>query len=151
METQKLIIIDLSDLRKASDNRNYFVATFSSGFGQKVVKRTFWEQFKKDAAGNNLTEKYWERGSYDQAMGLLSSGEAIEGNRVTRTVEPYMIGEGENQRSVNTYTTVVFPGESVESVFTAADHNIVDTESGEILKKKAILSAGVTKKVSAEA
>lgn len=151
METQKLMLVDLSDLREASDKRNYFVATFSSGFGQKIAKRTFWQQFVKDAAGNNTEKKYWERGSYEQAQSLLKSGEAIEGNRVTRTVEPYMIGEGENQRSVNTYTSIVFPGETIEAVFAAADHKLVDTDSGEIIVPKAILSAGKTANVGAEA
>lgn len=125
-------LVELSELRTAKDGRNFFVAGFRAGFGQRAVKRTFWEQFKKDADGNNTEEKYWERASYKEALELLKTGEIIDARRVTHTVEPYAISDN----MVNQYSTVVFPDENEVVVFSNQNHPIVDQETGEVLGKK---------------
>lgn len=155
MKTQLLKLVELSDLRTASDERQYFVAGFQPAFGQRLVRRTFWQQFKRDSKTGMLTpQKYWERGSYEDAKALLESGEMVEGMKITRTVSPYKINEGtENEREVSTYSTIVFPDENILSVFSAAGHEIIDSDSGEVLNpKKAILApanAGVNENAKA--
>lgn len=138
MKTLKLIAI--SDLRTAKDGRDYFVASFRAGFGQRPVKRTFWQQFERDAKTQEKTEhKYWERASYTDAVALLKSGEAIEGEKVTAVVETYILGENE----VSTFSTVIFPDEKAENVFAAQNHPMVDEQTGELLspkKVKAVIS-----------
>lgn len=134
-----LKVIAVSDLRTAKDGRNYFVATFRPGFGQRSVKRTFWEQFDRDAkTGAQLTTKYWERASHEDALAYLQSGELIVGEKVTAVVEKYLVGDNE----VNTYSTVIFPDELAERVFDNQNHPMVNEETGESItfKKKAVLS-----------
>lgn len=129
-------LVALSSVMEAKDGRNYYVATFSAGFGQKVVKRTFWQQFRNDPkTGLPTEEKYWERGSYEEAKALLKSGEAIEGSKITRNVETYSIGE----RDVNTYSTVIFPDENEYTLFNSQNHPIVN-EDGEVVKPKVVLT-----------
>lgn len=142
---QMLVLVGMSEVKEASDGRKYFTAEFSSGFGQRPVRRNFWEQYRKDAQGNILS-KYWERGTPEQALKLLESGEKIEGSIITHDVQEYEIGE----RKVSTYTTVVFPGENVEKVFQNANHPILDKATGEV-KEKAILSKKSEVSVAAEA
>ncbi len=143
---KSLKIVEVSAERVASDERKYFVATLSSGFGQKPVKRTFWQQFKKDEKNVNIpNSQYWERGSHSEALALMKSGELIEGEKVTRTVKPYAIGEGENSRMVDTYTTVIFPGETVDNVFAANDKEIIDLTTGQIVNETAILARNKSK------
>ena len=136
-------IVEVSATKVAKDGRHFFTAGFRAGFGQKIAKRTFWQQFKRDANGNNTDELYWERATPDEAMALMKSGELVEATKETRTVESYEVGNN----LVNSYTTIVFPDERVEAVFAAQDHSIVDEESGEVLfphlkrKAKAVISA----------
>jgi len=136
---KQLTIIAVGPTLTATDGRMYFNVDFSAGFGQKKVSRLFWEQYKRDAKTGLPTEaKSWERGSPEQATALMLSGGTVEGEKVTRKVAPYVIGEN----TVDSYSTLLFPGENIVSVFAAAKHNIIDEETGEILgKQKAILAS----------
>lgn len=134
-----LIVVDVSEVKEAKDGRSYFTVSFSPGYFQKIVKRTFWEQFKRDPKTGELTnETYWERITPEQAEMLKRTGEPIEGRKATNTVESYIIGENE----VDQYSTVVFPDENEVTVFAAAGHPILDEETGELKQpKKAVISA----------
>jgi len=136
----QLKLIAVSELRTAKDGRNFFVATFRPGFGQRSVKRTFWEQFVRDSKTQALTDnKEWERASYEEALGFIKSGELIDGEKITAKVEKYILGENE----VDTYSTVVFPDEIAEKVFENQNHPMVNEETGELIitkKKKAIIA-----------
>lgn len=141
-ENSTLTLVGMSEVKTASDGRQFFTAEFSPGFGQLRAKRNLWEQFKKDPkTGLPTQEKYWERGTPAEAHALIKSGAPIAGAKVTRKVEKYTIGSGETAREVDQYSTVVFPGESIVNVFASANHNIVDEETGEILGKKSAVLA----------
>jgi hypothetical protein len=146
METRKingsLRIVEVGDLRTAEDGRQFFTIGMRAGFGQKVAYRNLWQQFKKDADGIELEPKvaYWERGSREDAIALMKSGEIVEGRKVTHTVETYQIGEN----VVSTYSTIVFADENEVTVFNQAGHPIVDTATGELIegaRRKAVISA----------
>lgn len=134
-------LIAKTETRKAKDGRSYFVATFRPGLGQRTVNRTFWEQFKV-VNGVKTDELYWERLSPEEAADAITSKEKIEGVKVTKTVEPYILGD----KTVNSYSVVMFPDENVITLFASQNHPIVDQETGEILGKKvkAVISATTT-------
>src|SRR6185369_14845464 len=116
-----------------SDGRKYFQIGLSAGFGQAEVKTLIWETFKNDSKTSlPTTEKEWKRGNYADAKAAMESGETIDARIVTHKVEPYMIRDN----SVNTYTTVVFADQKEEAVFAAANHPILDEETGELIGKK---------------
>lgn len=140
-----LTLTGVSNTRTAKDGRDYFVATFRPGFGQKEVRRTFWQQFRRDPSTNEILHdaqdqpiKYWERASPEEAKALLASGEMIQGDKVTAQVEAYQLGD----RMVSQYSTAVFPDEKAERVFENQNHPMVDTKTGELIisKKKAVIS-----------
>lgn len=135
-----LVAIGMSSVRTAKDNRQYFVGELRPGLGQRSVKRTFWEQFKKDAKtneiivdANGVQEKYWERASPEEFAAAISEKIAIEGKKVTATVESYTLGD----KVVNTFSTAIFPDEKAELVFANQLHPMVDEATGELLLKKA--------------
>jgi hypothetical protein len=130
-------IIAMSDVRTAKDGRNYFVAEFRPSLGQRVVKRTFWEQFVRDAKTQvvDKTKKFWERMSPTECKEAIASGEAIIGEKITHTVEPYELGD----KLVDSYSTVIFPDENAYTLFANQNHPIVDAD-GVIHKKKAVLA-----------
>lgn len=136
MEQKGLKITAVSEVRTASDNRNYFLCTFSAGFGQKEHSIPMWEVFKRDPkTGENTQEKKWERGSPSQAKAAMEAGVLIGGRVVTNKVESYILNEGtKNERKVDTYTTIVFDDQNEIVVFANANHNI-RTEEGELLGK----------------
>lgn len=136
-QVEEVQLISLSDVRTATDGRLYFVAEFRPGFGQRSVKRTFWQQFRRDAKGVATKEVYWDRATPAEAKALKESGEKIEGRKVTHTVEKYLIGDN----TVSTYSTIVFPDEREEVVFFNQNHPIVDEVSGEV-----VIPAGSTKR-----
>lgn len=123
-------LVAMSDVRTATDGRQYFIGTFRPGFGQRLVNRTFWQQFKL-IGGVRTEEKFWERASPSEAEALINSGESIEAIKITRNVETYEIAG----RPVNTYSTVLFPDENEVTLFAAQNHPIVN-EHGEVLGKR---------------
>lgn len=135
----QLRVVERSEVKLAKDGRSYFTATLSAGFGQKNVSRNFWQQYRRDPkTGLPTNVLYWERGTPQMADQLIASQETIEGSIEMRKVVPYEIGENK----VDTYTTVVFPGENIEAVFAGANHNIVDESTGEVKGKvRAVLSS----------
>jgi hypothetical protein len=142
METQKtLTIVAVGELKEAKDTRNYFSITLSPGFGLKPHSINMWEIFLRDKDNNPiLDQKKWERGSREEAMAAMKAGIPIAASVVTRTVEPYVIREG--QEPVTKYTTVVFGDQDEVKVFANAGHPILDEESGELLGvKKAVLGS----------
>lgn len=94
-----------------TDGRAYLIGEFESPenpFGG-VVRRMIAQQF------NSANEPYWK---VNLAGIRASIGKVVAGDIITKTVEPYEIGE----RTVNTYTAVVFAHENVETVFRNAGH-----------------------------
>lgn len=125
-------IVQVSDVRTAKDGRDFFVATFRPGFGQRLVNRTFWEQYKTDPkTGERTQEKYWERATPEDALALLKSKERIEAKKITRSVEEYTIGEN----TVTKYSTVMFPDEDEITLFQQQNHPILDELTGEVYKR----------------
>lgn len=132
-----LKLVSMSEVQTAKDNRQFFVGTFSPGFGQLKVKRIMWEQFIRDSkTGLPTDKKQWERGTPAEAKVLIASGELIEGKKVTHKVAPYVLGTGENARTVDTYSTVVFADENEITVFANANHPILDESTGQLLGAK---------------
>lgn len=147
-----LKIKSVGELKTASDNRQYYAVEFSAGFGQKNISRNIFETFKTDSkTGLPTQEKVWSRGTREEALAQMRLGHEVEAQKVTKTVEPYMIGEN----TVNSYSTVVFADEKIESVFASANHPILNEETGELIgaKKKALLGtapkAAIDEKVEA--
>jgi len=134
-----LTIVNVSSVRTAKDTRAYFIAEFSAGFGQRAVARTFWQQFKRDPKTGEKTDVlYWERATPEQALEYMKSKTPIDGEKITRNVEPYMIGD----RSVSTYSTVKFPDENEFQLFSQQNHPIVDEDGvlHDFRTKKVILA-----------
>lgn len=124
MSQAKFKVLERSEVREAKDGRKYFVLTARPGFGQKQVKRTFWQQFKT-VLGLKTKEVYWERASPEEADALIKSGEPMEARKVTHFVEPYPI-DGRMQK---TYSTMMFPDELDEvSFFANQNHPIMDED-----------------------
>lgn len=132
-----LKLVSMSEVRTASDGRQFFTGSFSPGFGQLKVKRNMWEQFIRDSkTGLPTDKKQWERGTPAEAKALIASGELIEGRKVTHKVAPYVLGSGDNARTVDTYSTVVFADENEITVFANANHPILDESTGQLLGAK---------------
>lgn len=140
-------LISRTEVRTAKDGRQFFVGTFRPGFGQRLVNRTFWQQFKQ-IAGVRTEEKFWERASPEEADQLIKTGEVIEAKKVTNNVETYEIAG----KPVNTYSTILFPDENEITLFAAQNHPIV-SEHGEVLGKKKVVNlapAGTMEKETAK-
>ena len=97
----------------AEDGRQYLIAEFSdpsNPFGG-IKRRTISQQFNSNGVA------VWNVNLDDIRKCI---GQPIEGRVVTHTVPSYTIGD----RTVNTYTTVVFAHESETTVFKNAGHEI---------------------------
>lgn len=107
----------LSDDKKfnvTSDGRLYLIAEFENPdnpFGG-VVRRTIAQQFAADG-----TTPVWKV-NIESIRSFV--GKTLAGEVVTKSVPAYVIGE----RTVTSYTTVVFAHENVETVFRNAGHEI---------------------------
>jgi hypothetical protein len=142
-----LKIRSVGNVKTASDGRQYFQVGFSAGIGQKEVTRLIWEEFKRDSGtGLPIDEKVWKRGNHKDFMDAMKAGELVQGEIVSRKVESYEIRE----TKVDSYTAIVFADEKVEAVFAAANHPILDEETGELIGKKqpktAVLATRMTEK-----
>lgn len=146
---EQLMIKEVGQIAVAKDKREFFPVVFSAGFGQKDRVRNIFQDFKRDAKGNPTEERIWNRGTREQAIALMQAKTPIAGSIVTRKVKSYRLNE--TGPELNTYTTVLFPGENEVSVFAGAGHNIV-TEDGEILGKEkvSIASAPAVAEATAE-
>jgi hypothetical protein len=134
---QEARIVSVSELKTASDSRQFFTIGLSVGFGQKIRTKNIFQIFKKDAQGNNTEEVVWDRGTREEALALKASGATIPCRFVSHRVEEYSLPG--NSAPLSTYTAVVFPDENEVTVFAANGHNIV-TDDGEVLgNKRAIL------------
>jgi hypothetical protein len=94
-----------------SDGRFYLMGEFENPenpFGG-IVRRMIAQQF--DSTG----EPYWK---VNLAGIKASIGKVVAGSIETHEVEPYEIGD----RTVNTYTAVVFAHENLTTVFRNAGH-----------------------------
>jgi len=102
----------VGDLRTASDNRQFYAATFqdATNIFAPTSSRMFWQQ--KNAEGVCS----WKGADHAQATKAI--GSSIPGAIVTREVQPYMIGD----RSVKFYTCVVLANEAVEKTFNSLGH-----------------------------
>lgn len=153
LEFSEMTILSRSEVKEASDGRSYFTAQISPGFGLKISARNFWQQFKRDALGMPTNIKVWERVTPELADTYIESGKSFLAAKVTETVEPYTIGEGESARPVDTYSTILFKDEDAVKVFAAAGHRILDKKTGELLgneRKKAVLASEGAKSTAPE-
>lgn len=149
-----LTAIGMSSVRTAKDGREYFVGEFRPGLGQRSVKRTFWEQWRRDGKTNEIIkdaegiqQKYWDRADPKEFALAIAEKTAIEGNKVTAVVEAYTLGD----KVVNTFSTAIFPDEKAEVVFSNQFHPMIDQETGEVLLKKEPKKAVLFKKEEEEA
>jgi len=103
-------------LNQTSDGRGYCMATFSDPSNPFAVTRSRVLQQQMDNDGN----PQWRTATPAQLKSWI--GKQIPGEFVTRTVETYSV----NGRDCNTYTAVVLKGESVETIFRSAGHELVN-------------------------
>lgn len=129
----QLTIRSISEVKEASDTRKYFTLKLAAGLGQAEHTRNIFEDFVRDAEGNNTSTKVWKRGTYAEFKAAMEAGEKIEGAIETRKVETYKIREN---AMVDSYTCIVFADEKVEAVFAANNHPILDEQTGELIGKK---------------
>jgi hypothetical protein len=113
-------VIDAEDgiegkLNQTSDGRGYYIAVFADPFNPFGVTRTRVMQQQKDSAGTAV----W-RGPSPRDLSAWV-GKQVPGEFITRTVEPYSIGD----TTAASYTTVVLKNEVIGTVFRQAGHNIV--------------------------
>jgi len=113
-------VVDAEDgvdgkLNQTSDGRGYFIAEFADPFNPFAVTRTRVMQQQKDSAGNGV----WRGPSPSQLKSWV--GKQVPGEFVTRSVEPYSIGD----TTATSYTTVVLKNEVISTVFRQSGHNIV--------------------------
>ena len=104
-------------------SRKYYTAYFSDAanpFG-KVAQRNFFQVHNADG-----TEASWKTADPEKTASFI--GRTIPGEIVTRKVAPYEL----NGKMVNSYTTIVLKGETVESVFKQQNHSLV-SESAPIV------------------
>lgn len=107
-----------------SDDRFYLMGEFenpSNPFGG-VVRRMIAQQF--DSAGT----PYWK---VNLAGIRASIGKVIAGDIVTAKCEPYEISD----RTVDSYTAVVFAHENVETVFRNAGHSMITSAIEETVEE----------------
>lgn len=155
LEFNEMTITSRTEVKKATDGRGYFTAQISPGFGLRNAARNFWQQFKRDALGMPTNILQWERVTPEQADAYIESGKSFLAAKVTETVEPYTIGEGESAREVDTYSTILFKDEDAVKVFASAGHRILDKSTGELLgaerkPKTPILASKEAKEVAPE-
>ena len=106
-------------LNQTSDGRGYCMATFSDPSNPFAVTRSRVLQQQMDADGN----PQWRTATPAQLKSWI--GKQIPGEFVTRTVEPYTV----NGRDCTTYTAVVLKGESIETIFRSAGHELITADS----------------------
>lgn len=109
----------------AKDGRAYYSAEFSNPLNPfaKTVKRNFWQQFQTDAEGNKTP--IW-RGA-DPATVKPFVGKTIPGFFANEKVEQYNISiPGQEDRTANTYPTVVLDGENMASVYKSVGHPLAE-------------------------
>jgi len=128
----QLTIRSISEVKEASDTRKYFTLKLAAGLGQAEHTVNIFEDFVRDAEGNNTTAKVWKRGTYAEFKKAMDAGEKIEGSIVTAKVEPYKIREN----MVDSATYIVFADQKAEAVFASNNHPILDEETGELISKK---------------
>lgn len=111
-----LTILNIGEVKTAKDDRDYYGVEFKDSANpfSKPAKRIIFQ--RTTAAGN-----VWDANPADIAK---LKGKAIPGAIVSKQVPEYSIvtSDGE-ERTVNTYTTVVFGHENELSVFKSAGHD----------------------------
>lgn len=145
----QLKIRSVSEVKEAKDQRKYFTLKLSAGLGQAEHTRNIFEEYVRDSdTGLSTDKKAWKRGTYQEFMEAMKSGEKVEGEIATRKVAPFKIREN----LVDTYTCIVFADEKVESVFASNNHPILDEQTGELIgaKKAKVILATDESKVEAK-
>lgn len=143
------IVTSMSEVNTASDNRLYYVIgardVLPNGLFnpfQREAKRVVWQQYQRDADGAIITDDNGDKLSewvigHPKLVKPLVGKVPVTGDIVTMAVEPYTIpgvdkDGNKMDRVVNTYTTIVFPRENVETVFRNAGHPIIsETDASE--------------------
>lgn len=104
-------------LNETSDGRKYYMVECADGSNPFAPSRQRMIAQQVNANG----EAYWPAGSPSDVRKFV--GKVIEGARfVTKTVAPYAVQD----RTVNTYTAIVFGHENEETVFKNAGHPIME-------------------------
>jgi hypothetical protein len=104
-------------LNETSDGRKYYMTEWADGSNPFAPTR----QRMIAQQVNSNGEAVWTAGSPDDVKRFI--GKSVDGVKmVTKTVAPYQVGD----RTVTTYTAIVFPHENVETVFRNAGHAIME-------------------------
>lgn len=115
-------------------NRQYYTVEFGNADNPFLRTRSlnFWQQHinRKNAAGELETVCEW-RGADPKTIKTMV-GKTVRGAIVEGNVEPYTLnvtkGGVEEERTITTFTTVVFEGELPESVFKRQGHPLASVE-----------------------
>lgn len=125
----KIFITGMSEVKEAKDGRKYYVLSASQAIDfdgkaiadpfSPIAKRTIWQQFtaksSEDLDRNDINPE-WKSGNPELVAKVI--GLPITGQIVTEEVADYVI----NERTVNKYTTIVFPKETIDNVFKNSGH-----------------------------
>lgn len=112
----KLLLISMSDVKTATDGRQYYQAIFqdqSNPFSD-ARSRMFW-------SGANAV---WTGGN-PATIAPLVGKLVLEGEIMTLDVAPYTIGD----KTVSSYTCVVFKGELPSKVFKSSGHELASVSA----------------------
>jgi hypothetical protein len=116
-------------INQGTDGRKYYLAEFEDPENPFNPTRLRVVAQNSDSQGNGV----WRVPAPKRMMTF--KGKEIPAGIVTQYVEPYVV----NDRTVETYTTVVFKHEIVEQVFERAGHTIVGVDSDVTITKDADL------------
>ena len=135
-----LKITALSAAKESKDGRNYKTVTFHQMLqnGNKLMPTTMtrainvWETGPMESKGDALYP-------------FLAKGLEVPGTICQEKTEEYIIGEGDNARTVDYATEVIFYGENKERVFSKNGHTLASDASSEEASAVAnVLDANMT-------
>lgn len=117
-----LQIVEVRDVKEASDGRSYITVGFKSQkfmgnvpilSNEPVRYRNFWEEGPNGGKGDSLFH-------------TAKKGALVEGSIHTRKVVPYEIVSSDGEvKEVDQYTLVKFPHENIVTAFKNAGHELV--------------------------
>ena len=129
-------VVDSADgingkLNETSDGRKYYMTEWADGSNPFAPTRQRMIAQQVNANG----EAIWSAGAPADVRKFI--GKTVEGVKmITKTVAPYQVGD----RTVTTYTAVVFPHENVETVFRNSGHPIMEAATTVVAANTAVAS-----------
>lgn len=142
-----LLITNVSEVKTASDERNYAVVTFSKSTPNgevipfsKSAKRLIWT--KPDADGN----QEWEGGSSPEVIKeWMNAKNTLEGDIKTFDVKPYTITDKNSgeEREVSTFTCVVLGHETPSSALSVWGRELRQESDSKTIQSPSTAKAAV--------